>query len=154
MPARILIIEDQVGRSTQLSAYLEDHHYLVSITEYKEEGFEQLSHLWSDVVIIDLPLAGGQSLELYKKLKQTWALVPYQAPLVIFYNRERSLSFLMKAYRAGVDFIVEQEAAKSGSALQELRIVIEAMLLRATRIRFTSTPDQPVDQLPWFYEAL
>ena len=142
MPARILIIEDQVERSTQLRTYLEDHNYLVTIIPYREDRFEQLSHLGSDVVIIDLPLAGDRGLELYTKLKQAWAIAPRQIPLVIFYNRERSLNFLMKAYRAGVDFIVEQEAAKAGSALQELRIVIEAMLLRTARIHFTPPPAQ------------
>jgi len=76
MPAKILIIEDQVGRSTQLSAYLEAHNHLITIILYREDKFEQLSRLRSDVVIIDLPLAGGKSLELYTKLKQAWAIAP------------------------------------------------------------------------------
>ena len=143
MPARILIIEDQVERSTQPRAYLEDHNYLVTIIPFREERFEQLSRLGSDVVIIDLPLAGGQSLELYKKLKQGWAIAQRQTPLVIFYNRERSLNFLMKAYRAGVDFIVEQEAARPGLALQELRVVIEAMLLRTRKVHSRPALVQP-----------
>lgn len=143
MSARVLIIEDQVECKSQLRAYLEDHNYLVTTVAYREEGFEQLSYLPTDIVIIDLPLAGGQGLELYKKLKQAWVLARRRFPLVIFYNRERSLSFLMKAYQAGVDFIVEPEAARPGKALSELKIVIEALLLRASKVYFAPVLVQP-----------
>ena len=143
MSARVLIIEDPLGRENQLRAYLEDHNYVVTTATYWEEGFEQLSYLYTDIVIIDLPLADGKSLELYIKLKQAWALARRKFPLVIFYNRERSLSFLMKAYQAGVDFIVEPEAARPGKALLELKIVIEALLLRARKMHFAPVLAQP-----------
>jgi CheY-like chemotaxis protein len=136
MATKVLIIEDQLERSTQLSTYLENHHYLVTTIFNWEAEFEQLCHLQSDVVVIDLPLTGSKGLELYKRLKRDWGLAHRPSPLVIFFNRERSLSFLRKAYQAGVDFILEQETAGASAALPKLWTVVEALLVRERKPHF------------------
>ena len=102
MPGRILIVDDEQGVRTVLTAFLESHGFTVWNAETIAEGLDILNRETIDFVLQDMMLSDGDGLDLLERIK---TLRP-ELPVVIMTGSGCEGGLFEKAKEKGaLDFI-------------------------------------------------
>lgn len=76
MPRQILIVDDEQGVVTVLTAFLESQGFLVRNAESIRQGLDILGEHPIDFVLQDMMLSDGDGMELLEQIKQQWPELP------------------------------------------------------------------------------
>ena len=122
---RILIVEDEADVALVVAKILEGRDVHVSTTGSIKETKELLDKEAFDVIIMDRMLPDGDSVQIFKKLKESPALK--LLPVLILSGKDR-----FGDQAEGLDLGADDYMTKPFSP-QELRIRVEALLRRAEK---------------------
>lgn len=117
---KILIIEDEVGLSDNIAAYLSSEDYLCEKAFTYDEALEKISLYQYDCILLDLGLPGGDGLDLLKEIKRRGI----RSGIMIISARD-SIDDKVKGLKIGADDYL----AKPFS-LSELSVRIYALIRR------------------------
>ncbi|MCX5784952.1 MAG: response regulator transcription factor [Elusimicrobia bacterium] len=122
---RILIVEDEADVALVVTKILEGRDVHISTTGSIKETEELLEKEAFDIIIMDRMLPDGDSVQIFKKLKESPALK--LLPVLILSGKDR-----FGEQAEGLDLGADDYMTKPFSP-QELRIRVEALLRRAEK---------------------
>lgn len=122
---RILIVEDEADVALVVTKILEGRDVHISTTGSIKETEELLEKEAFDIIIMDRMLPDGDSVQIFKKLKESPAL--NLLPVLILSGKDR-----FGEQAEGLDLGADDYMTKPFSP-QELRIRVEALLRRAEK---------------------
>jgi DNA-binding NarL/FixJ family response regulator len=99
-PARLLLVDDEPGLRTAVTAYLEDEGFQVTTANDGEEGWQRAQELLPDVVISDVMMPRCDGYGLLKKLRADERL---GGTPVIFLTAKGMTADRIAGFQAGCD---------------------------------------------------
>lgn len=136
MPARILIVEDDVETLLMLEAYFERAGYEVATAPCGEEAISQATATPPDLVILDIRLPDIDGYEVCRRLREQQRTS--QVPIVFLTEKRERSSKIAGLQLGAVDYITKP------FDMHELRLRVENALRRAG----FRPLDHPVTGLP------
>jgi two-component system response regulator HydG len=132
MPARVLIVDDDLATSRLIAIGLSGEAHTVETVDCLEEALVAAKRLEPEVVVTDLNMAGGSGIDLCKRFGDIWPDVP-----VVVITAFGTMNAAIEAMRAGAyDFItkpfdIDALAMVVGRAYQHHALRSEVKRLRA-----------------------
>ena len=136
MPARILVVDDEITITCALKLLLSEHDYDVDTASTAGEAEALLARRWFDLVFLDLRLPDADGIRLLEHIKQT-------APEteVVMMTAHGSLEVTIDAIKRGAfyylekPFTFEQVLLLAERALQFKTMKAENRLQKSTRVQ-------------------
>jgi two-component system nitrogen regulation response regulator NtrX len=124
---RILIVDDEPGIRTSLSAVLEDEGYSVESSADGEAGLSQLDKHGFDCVLLDVWLPGMDGMEVLNRIQER---VGEERPAVVMISGHGNIETALRATRMGAfDFIekpltIEKVLVVVKNAIEQRRMAL------------------------------
>jgi two-component system nitrogen regulation response regulator NtrX len=148
MSDRVLVVDDEAGVRSSLTAILTDDGYTVEAVESGEAALELLAVRRFDLVLLDVWLPGRDGLETLDRLRELAPELP-----VVMISGHGSIETAVKAVQRGArDFVekplsLEKTLLAVGNALQRVRLEGEVRALKAQLDqRYVMVGDSPAMQ--------
>jgi two-component system nitrogen regulation response regulator NtrX len=125
---RLLIIDDEPGIRTSLSAVLEDESYVVETAADGEAGLAILEHRAFDCVLLDVWLPGMDGMEVLNRIQER---VGDDRPAVVMISGHGNIETALRATRMGAfDFIekpltIDKVLVVVKNAIEQRRMSLE-----------------------------
>ncbi|MGL4476347.1 MAG: phosphate regulon transcriptional regulator PhoB [Shewanella sp.] len=127
MPARILIVEDELAIREMLTFVLEQHGFITSEADDVESALSMMTEPYPDLILLDWMLPGGSGIQVAKKIKQDE--YSRQIPIIMLTARGEEEDKL-KGLEVGADDYVTKPFSP-----KELVARIKAVLRRSAPTR-------------------
>jgi two-component system nitrogen regulation response regulator NtrX len=148
MSDRVLVVDDEAGVRSSLTAILTDEGYAVEAVESGETALELLAGRRFDLVLLDVWLPGQDGLETLGRLRELAPELP-----VVMISGHGSIETAVKAVQRGArDFVekplsLEKTLLAVRNALQRMRLEGEVRALKAQLDqRYVMVGDSPAMQ--------
>jgi len=131
MREAVLVVDDEAGVRTSLTAILGDEGYAVEAVGSGEEALAALESRRPDVVLLDVWLPGADGLEVLRRIREADAELP-----VVVISGHGTIETAVKAVRLGAqDFVekplsLEKTLVSVRNALQRRRLESEVRVLK------------------------
>lgn len=131
MPDHILIVDDEQGILSSLSAVLEDDGYTITTAETGREAIKRIENDTPSIVLLDIWLPDVDGLEVLKEIRDT-----YKDVTVIVMSGHGTIETAVKATKLGAyDYIekplsMERVTLLVRHAIQQQRLELENIQLR------------------------
>jgi len=129
---RILIVDDEPGIRTSLSAVLEDEGYQVAAVESGEDALERLTEESFDCVLLDVWLPGIDGMEVLNRIQEMPA---EERPATVMISGHGTIETALRATRLGAfDFIekpltIDKVIVVVKNAIEQRRLALEVTRL-------------------------
>ena len=100
---KIAIIEDEIGIAKFLQQGLEEEHYIVSVANDGQKGWEIIQQSKPDLILLDWVLPKLSGLELCKKIRQNGIVTP-----IIFLTARDTVQDTIEGLKAGANDYIKK----------------------------------------------
>jgi DNA-binding response OmpR family regulator len=101
-PARVLLVEDDVGLAELVQEYLQRYEFEVSLEHRGDTAADRVRLLNPDILVLDLNLPGRDGLDICRELR-----LEYPGPIVMFTARDEDVDEIVGLELGADDYLTK-----------------------------------------------